>query len=66
MNQKVKDFIDFVKNGMPKNNKVYAEKVTQKHFNLVKDRSVYYCDEFAVRFCYTKNGSFSNVVLSLQ
>ena len=66
MNQKVKDFIDFVKNGMPKNNKVYAEKVTQKHFNLVKDRSVYYCDEFAVRFCYTKNGSFSNVVLSLS
>lgn len=66
MNQKVKDFIDFVKNGMPKNNKVYAEKVTQKHFNLVKDRSVYYCDEFAVRFCYTKNGYFSNVVLSLS
>lgn len=35
-------------------------------FNLVRDRSVYSCDEFSFRVCSSKNGSFSNTVLSLS
>jgi hypothetical protein len=44
-----------------------ADKV-QAEFSLIKDRSVYYCDDFAIRFSYTKNksGSLSNTVLSLS
>lgn len=66
MNTRVKEFIEYVKQSMPTSNKLLAEQATQEHFHLTRDRSVYYCDEFAVRFCYTKNGSFSNVVLSLS
>lgn len=38
----------------------------QSIYNLTKDRSVYYTNSFSVRFCYSKNGSFSNTVLSLS
>lgn len=40
-------------------------KVIQE-FKLVRDRSVYYCDSFAIRFSYTSGKSFSNTVLSLS
>ena len=42
-----------------------ANKVREK-FNLTKDRSVFYCDDFAIRFCASKTKSFSNTVLSLS
>jgi hypothetical protein len=35
-------------------------------FGLTKDRSVYYCDEFAIRFSSSAGGNFSNTVLSLS
>ncbi|MCD4548822.1 hypothetical protein [Schaalia sp. lx-260] len=35
-------------------------------FNLVKDRSIYYCDDFAIRFSSAAGKSFSNTVLSLS
>ncbi len=38
----------------------------QQHFNLVKDRSVFYGDWFAIRFCKAASASFSNTVLSLS
>jgi hypothetical protein len=38
----------------------------QKTFRLIKDRSVFFCDNFAVRFCTAKSRSFSNTVLSLS
>lgn len=38
----------------------------QREFNLVKDRSVYYGDWFAIRFCKAATSSFSNTVLSLS
>jgi hypothetical protein len=37
-----------------------------KSFRLVKDRSVYSCDAFALRVCTSKTNSFSNTVLSLS
>lgn len=40
--------------------------IVQKEFNLVKDRSVYYCDEFAIRFSSSENKRMSNTVLSLS
>ncbi len=38
----------------------------QQQFHLVKDRSVFYGEWFAIRFSFSKNESFSNVVLSLS
>lgn len=58
--------MEYVGNGMPRHNKAAAQQAAQERFGLEKDRSVFHCRDFAVRFCYTKNGSFSNVVLSLS
>ena len=38
----------------------------QKQFNLVKDRSVFYGEWFAIRFCKAASVNFSNTVLSLS
>lgn len=38
----------------------------QKAFGLVKDRSVYYCEWFAIRFCKAASRSFGNTVLALS
>ena len=38
----------------------------QQTFNLIKDRSVFYGDWFAIRFCKATSLSFSNTVLSLS
>ncbi len=38
----------------------------QRVFGLVKDRSVFYGDWFAVRFCSARSRNFSNTVLSLS
>lgn len=40
--------------------------IVKKEFNLVKDRSVYYCDDFAIRFSQSENKRMSNTVLSLS
>lgn len=38
----------------------------QRQYGLVKDRSVYYCKWFAVRFCKANSRAFGNTVLSLS
>lgn len=57
------DEVDKIEPGMPKTH--YMDAI-QKVFNLTKDRSVYSCEDFAVRFCTSKTQSFSNTVLSLS
>lgn len=47
------------------NKDAVKQKVVQE-FNLVRDRSVFSCDSFAIRFSYTSGRSFSNTVLSLS
>lgn len=66
MNQIVFKFIEYVRNSMPKHNKEVAQQETQHIFGMTKDGKVYYTNYFAVRFCYSKNGSFSNTVLALS
>lgn len=38
----------------------------QRQYGLVKDRSVFYCKWFAVRFCKSNSRAFGNTVLSLS
>lgn len=66
MNTQLTDFIDYFKTKMPKHDKDKAQKETINHFRMTKDRKIYYTDCFAVRFCYSKKGTFSNTVLALS
>lgn len=66
MNTQLTDFIEYFKSKMPKYDKEKAQKETINHFRMTKDRKIYYTDRFAVRFCYSKKGTFSNTVLALS
>ncbi len=67
MNKIVREFVDYVvSNNCPQNDKAKVKRTIQDKFSLVLDRSVLYCEYFAVRISYTKTTSFSNTVLSLS
>lgn len=38
----------------------------QREFHLIKERSVFYCEWFAIRFCTAASRNFSNTVLALS
>ena len=47
--------------------KANLSKLVMKKYNLTKDRSVFYCDNYAIRFSSAKKlSAFSNCVLSLS
>lgn len=48
------------------NDKSKLADIVSRELFLTKDRSVYYCDEFAIRFSQAKTTSFSNTVLALS
>ncbi len=62
----VQKFLDFVETNKSICNKEQLIKSCIESFSLIQDRKVFHCDYFAVRFSYSKNGSFSNTVLSLS
>lgn len=63
----VHDFVRFVENNKGINTKEEMIQAACGNFALQKrGRALYYTDSFAVVFCYSKNGAFSNVVLSLS
>lgn len=66
MHPSVQEFVDFIVNECPKHNKENAVQAAKDKFGLIQDRKVYYCEYFAARFSYSRNGSFSNTVLSLS
>lgn len=67
MNQFAHDFVNFIEKHKKINTKEEMIETVRKRFVLVKDgRAVYHTDFFAVVFCYSKNNSFCNVVLSLS
>lgn len=40
--------------------------LVQRQFSLVRDRSVYFCEWFAIRFCKSNSPHFGNTVLALS
>lgn len=48
------------------NDKSRLARILAAQFGLTKDRSVFYCEEFAIRFSSASGISFSNTVLSLS
>lgn len=66
MHASVYELIRFITQHDGVGNKTTLAKQVQAQFGLTKDRSVYYCDYFAVRFSYSASGAFSNTVISLS
>lgn len=67
MNQQVHDFVNFICDNNALNTKEELIALAQERFNLTQDgKALYRNDYFCCRFCYSKNKSFSNVVLSLS
>ncbi len=48
------------------NDKARLARIVADTFHLVKDRSIYYCDDYAVRFSSSADRNFGNTVLSLS
>lgn len=51
--------------GNPEIDKVGLAESLASHYGLTKARSVYFADDFAIRFCYSNDAGFSNCVVSL-
>ena len=66
MNTQVKKFIEYIVSQEHISNKETLIQSCQKEFQLIQDRKVFHSEFFAVRFCWSKNGSFSNTVLALS
>ena len=60
------NFIEFIKSHDGIGNKEKLTGLSVKQFDLTKDRSVYYCKSFTVRFSLSISGNFSNTVVSLS
>ena len=66
-NRKIIDeLVDFISSRDGNADKNCLQNAVQNSFDLVKDRSVYYCEWFAIRFCKAASKNFSNTVLALS
>ena len=66
MNNVLELLASFVKQRDGINDKRRLCELVVAEFGLIRDRSVYYCDDFAIRFSSAASASFSNTVLSLS
>lgn len=62
----VDNVIEFVSANHGISNKSELASLVQQKYQLIKDRSVYYCKWFAIRFCTSSTRAFGNTVLSLS
>lgn len=63
---KLSSLVSFINKNKHLNNKDDICKAVSEEFELIKDRSVFACNEFAVRFSSASSQNFSNTVLSLS
>ena len=63
---KLSELIRFVSNHHGINDKDNLTKLIVAKFGLTKDRKIYYCGDFAIRFSKGTGPSFANTVLSLS
>lgn len=62
----VEQLARFISNRDGTTDKSHLKIAVQQEFDLVKDRSVFYCEWFAIRFCKSASRSFGNTVLALS
>jgi hypothetical protein len=66
MSGSLKSLVKFIRENDGINDKRRLCRMVFENFSLTKDRSVFYCAEFAIRFSSANSSSFSNTVLSLS
>jgi len=66
MNDRLRDFVRFVGERDGIHDKAALAQEAAAKFRLTKDRKVFYCADFAVRFSASANANFGNTVLSLS
>lgn len=66
MNNTLTELASFIATHDGINDKANLSGLALARFQLIKDRSVYYNDDFAIRFSSANTTSFSNTVLSLS
>lgn len=66
MNNVLKNLFNLIKRHDRINNKARLTRLVADAFHLTKDRSVYYCPDFAIRFSSSVGPHFGNTVLSLS
>ncbi len=66
MNNPVEYLIAFLRSHDGCNDKTKLARLVANEFQLTKDRTVYYCQHFAVRFSSSASQNFGNTVLSLS
>ena len=66
MKTKIDDLIELISKNDGINDKNKLSEIIVNNFNLIKDRSVYCCDSFAIRFSQAMTTSFSNTILALS
>ncbi len=62
----IRQLVDLVSSRSGNTSKIQLQSSVQQAFNLVKERSVFYCDWFAIRFCQAASRNFSNTILALS
>lgn len=62
----IEQLVDFISDRDGNTDKSHLQNAVQEAFDLVKERSVYYCDWFAIRFCKSASRNFGNTVLALS
>lgn len=63
---KIYSLVHFVESRKGIGDKVALAKQVQEEFSLTRAGSVYYCNDFAIRFSRAKSRNFSNTVLALS
>ncbi len=66
VNDAVQKLLALIKANNAINDKARLTRIVFDAFGLTKDRSVYYCAEFAIRFSSSAGRNFGNTVLSLS
>jgi hypothetical protein len=66
MNDALQELLALIKANDGINDKSRLARIVFNTFGLTKDRSVYYCADFAIRFSSSANRNFGNTVLSLS
>lgn len=66
MSNPTEQLVEFLRKHDGINDKAKLAKLVSDKFSLTKDRSVYYCKNFAVRFSSSASQNFGNTVLSLS
>lgn len=62
----IQSLVRFIKLNDGIASKEQLSSLVQGEFHLIRDRSVFYCKDYAIRFCSSKNTHFGNTVLSLS